>query len=582
MKKIILTLTRVVKEVYQVSPRYFWLIIVLSVFVGVSPVLSLWALKSVINTIAYSMSLQFKEIIQTLLLFGGVNLFVRVNQSLRNYYTQKLRIEVEYKTGLKVLNKCEQLGVSDFENGEKYNVIAKGENEGRLRIFSTYQNVLFTATQFVSLVSVILVILSWKSYVFLMVLIVPIITTFMNTYINYKYYDIRMKRMQSVRKTTYIQYLLTNDIASKEIKAYQVGGYLINMFSGIVRKIQSQDKELYKKRSMIEISTSIIDEGISIIVLYQIIKMTIDGILKIGDTVAYFDSLSVVQSSISSILGLISSLSTDSLYVSQYYNLLDLPVDEKNINEIKVDKIEKIEFRKVSFRYETCTELILKDIDLVISMGEVIVIVGENGSGKSTLVKLICGFYSNYEGSIYINGIELSHVDKNSLRRAMGIVFQDFNKYELSLRENIGFGNLDLINEDNIIWSLLKKVELDHKVFKFENGLDTQMGHWFSGEQFSKGQWQRVALARAFINNPSAYIFDEPTASLDPKIEREIYQLMKSFGESKICLFVTHRFDNIEDLNPRVIMISEGQIVSDAFHSDLFASSNVYRDLIGA
>lgn len=582
MKKIILTLTRVVKEVYQVSPRYFWLIIVLSVFVGVSPVISLWALKSVINTIAYSMSLQFKEIIQTLLLFGGVNLFVRVNQSLRNYYTQKLRIEVEYKTGLKVLNKCEQLGVSDFENGEKYNVIAKGENEGRLRIFSTYQNVLFTATQFVSLVSVILVILSWKSYVFLMVLIVPIITTFMNTYINYKYYDIRMKRMQSVRKTTYIQYLLTNDIASKEIKAYQVGGYLINMFSGIVRKIQSQDKELYKKRSMIEISTSIIDEGISIVVLYQIIKMTIDGILKIGDTVAYFDSLSVVQSSISSILGLISSLSTDSLYVSQYYNLLDLPVDEKNINEIKVDKIEKIEFRKVSFRYETCTEPILKDIDFVISLGEVIVIVGENGSGKSTLVKLICGFYNNYEGSIYINGIELSHVDKNSLRRAMGIVFQDFNKYELSLRENIGFGNLDLINEDNIIWNLLKKVELDHRVFKFENGLDTQMGHWFSGEQFSKGQWQRVALARAFINNPSAYIFDEPTASLDPKIEREIYQLMKSFGESKICLFVTHRFDNIEDLNPRVIMISEGQIVSDAFHSDLFASSNVYRDLIGA
>lgn len=582
MKKIISTLTRVVKEVYQVSPRYFWLIIVLSVFVGASPVISLWALKSVINTIAYSMSLQFKEIIQTLLLFGGVNLFVRVNQSLQNYYTQKLRIEVEYTTGLKVLNKCEQLGVSDFENGEKYNVIAKGENEGRLRIFSTYQNVLFTATQFVSLVSVILVILSWKSYVFLMVLIVPIITTFMNTYINYKYYDIRMKRMQAVRKTTYIQYLLTNDIASKEIKAYQVGGYLINMFSGILRKIQSQDKELYKKRSMIEISTSIIDEGISIVVLYQIIKMTIDGILKIGDTIAYFDSLSVVQSSISSILGLISSLSTDSLYVSQYYNLLDLPVDEKNINEIKVDKIEKIEFRKVSFRYETCTELILKDIDFVISLGEVIVIVGENGSGKSTLVKLICGFYSNYEGSIYINGIELSHVDKNSLRRAMGIVFQDFNKYELSLRENIGFGNLDLINEDNIIWNSLKKVDLDHRVFKFENGLDTQMGHWFSGEQFSKGQWQRVALARAFINNPSAYIFDEPTASLDPKIEREIYQLMKSFGESKICLFVTHRFDNIEDLNPRVIMISEGQIVSDAFHSDLFASSNVYRDLIGA
>ena len=194
----------------------------------------------------------------------------------------------------------------------------------------------------------------------------------------------------------------------------------------------------------------------------------------------------------------------------------------------------------------------------------------------------MCGFYPHYEGSIRINGIELSQIDKDSLRKTMGIVFQDFNKYELSLRENIGLGHLESMHQDDVLWDMLSQVGLEHKTKQFQMGLETQMGHWFSGEQLSKGQWQRVALARAFLNQASAYVFDEPTASLDPKIEREIYGLMKAYSKDKICLFVTHRFDNIESLNPRVIIMNNGQIESDACHFELVESSESYRELIGA
>lgn len=582
MKNILKTLIKLIIEVYKISKKHFFMALILTIFSGISPVLSLWVLREVINTIAYSANLKANQIIMTLLLFGGVNLGIRINQTMKNYVITKQRIKVDYFTGCAVLEKCEALGISDFENGEKYNIIAKGENEGRTRIFSTYQNILVVLSQIVSLFSIIAIILSWKSYIFLLVLITPFLTTFLNTYINYKYYEVRMNRMQSVRKISYIQYLLTNDIACKEIKTYQVGGYLIDMYSNLLKKTQKQDAEMARQKSGVEILSGILDEGISVFVLYHIIKLTVKGLIRIGDTVAYFDSLSVVESSVSSLLNLVSSLYTDAMYISQYYRLMDLEVDETIVDGISIDCIENIEFCNVSYSYESSEHLVLKDINFKVHKGETVVIVGENGSGKSTLVKLMCGFYKNYKGQIYINGIELLKINSDSLRKTMGIVFQDFNKYELSLRENVGLGHLDSLYNDTKIWNMLHTVGLEGKTKEFQLGLETQMGHWFSGEQLSKGQWQRIALARAFLNNASAYIFDEPTASLDPKIEREIYKLMKVYSENNICLFVTHRFDNIEALNPRVIIMNEGRIENDANHFDLVDNSEVYRDLIGA
>jgi len=581
VKKIALILYRVISLTYVTSPKYFILVFIFSMLRGISPVASLWAMRELINTIADSTILQQAMITKTLIIFFSINFIVRVNNSLVNYFTQKQRLLVEFDTSISVLEKCEKLNVSDFENGEKYNVIAKGENEGRVRIYSTYQNLLGFVTQIVSLTSVIFAILSWKSYVFLLVLIVPFLTTVLNTYINYKYYEIRMKRMQLARKTSYIRYLLTNDLACKEIKAYQTGGYLIGLYHSINTRILKQDNGINKQKSYVEMLTSFIDESISILVLLQIIKMSVLGVFKIGDTVAYFDSLGIVQVSVTNLLNLISSLSTDTLYVSHFFELIDMQVENDTMEGIKINEIDSIEFKNVSFSYQARNEFVIRNVSFQIRRGESIVIVGDNGSGKSTLVKLICGFYSTYYGEILINDIELSLIDKKCLRSLMGIVFQDFNKYELTLRENIGFGSVDQINEDDLIWGTLKKVELDQKVLKFGSGLDAQMGHWFNGEQLSKGQWQRIALARAFIQNRSAYIFDEPTSSLDPNIEREIYKLMKSHGEGKICIFVTHRFVNIDEFNPRVMLISNGIVENDARHSDLIKISIKYNDLLG-
>lgn len=163
---------------------------------------------------------------------------------------------------------------------------------------------------------------------------------------------------------------------------------------------------------------------------------------------------------------------------------------------------------------------VLREINVEFKVNRPTVIIGANGAGKSSLIKILAGLYEEYEGNILINGINIKEYEIESYRRKIGIVFQDFNKYEMSLRENIAISNIDVIHSDNFIKSVLDKVEMSSLLEIFKDGLDTQMEHWFGGEELSKGQWQRIAIARIWLINADIIIFDEPTSALDPKMEK--------------------------------------------------------------
>ena len=163
----------------------------------------------------------------------------------------------------------------------------------------------------------------------------------------------------------------------------------------------------------------------------------------------------------------------------------------------------------------------------------------------------------------------------------MGIIFQDFNKYELTLRENIGFGDIEKMNNDEKIIKILNEVNLEEKIDKFADKIDTQMGNWFQGEELSKGQWQRIALGRAFIRDADVYILDEPTSSLDPISEKSIFSLVGKKSKEKIGIFITHRVENIAELNPRVIVFLEGNIVGDGNNEELIKTCEEYIRLLG-
>ena len=479
-----------------------------------------------------------------------------------------------------IIRKAKELDLQDFENSEVYNILSKAEIEGRVKVYLTYRNILFIIIQITSMISIATIILSWNSYVFLLVFITPIISTIVNTKIGYRNYKMKMERVDKVRRTSYINFLLTNNIACKEIKTYNIGSYLVNIFSSIKKKIRSQDLDMVKLRSLWSMGLGFLEELVSLFVIFQVVDMAADGKILIGDTVAYIDSLSTIQSNVGGFLKSISEIYNDVLYVEEYFKLLDLEKNEYIDRQIKIDEIEEIEFRNVYFSYDNSNSFNLRNINIKICKGELIGIVGENGSGKTTFTKLLCGFYDNYQGEILVNGIELMRINPDSLRDRMGIIFQDFNQYEMTLRENIGFGNLEELNNDLKLLNILEEVNLKDKLKNYSNKIDTQMGKWFNGEELSKGQWQRVALGRAFVRDADVYILDEPTSSLDPISEKEIFDLMIKKSIGKIGIFITHRLDNIVEMNPRIIIFSEGTIAGDGKHEKLKGTCDAYSLLL--
>nr|WP_236887070.1 ATP-binding cassette domain-containing protein [Clostridioides difficile] len=259
----------------------------------------------------------------------------------------------------------------------------------------------------------------------------------------------------------------------------------------------------------------------------------------------------------------------------------------KNENEfqlktslLKIDSIEKIEFKNVFFKYKKEQDYILKNINLVLEKGTSFAIVGLNGSGKTTLGKLMMGYYFDYEGEILINGTSIKNIDMNSYRNKIGFLFQDFLKFEATLRENIYYGNLSLINDDMNLEKIINKFDLN-KILEGENDkYDTQLGYWFdSGKQISIGQWHRVALSRTFVKNADVYLLDEPNSSLDPFTENRLSNLYSEVFENKIGIIITHRFINIVKKVDEIIVIDNGNIIEKGTHEHLLHTGTLYSKL---
>ena len=242
-------------------------------------------------------------------------------------------------------------------------------------------------------------------------------------------------------------------------------------------------------------------------------------------------------------------------------------------------QIEKIEMINVSYKYPGKKNYVLKDINLTLKKGEIVVLVGENGSGKTTLIKLLNGLYDNYEGDILINGINLKEIDRESIRTKMSTLFQDYNKYQFSVKENIGFGDITEIESFDKIQDSAKKATANDFIEKLENKYNQQLGTWFKeGVQLSGGQWQKLAIARLYMKGGDVFILDEPTASLDPRSEFHFFNEFKKNVENRISLFITHRFINA-NISNRIIVLSNGKIVENGNHNDLMRLNGIYKKM---
>jgi ATP-binding cassette subfamily B protein len=393
-----------------------------------------------------------------------------------------------------------------------------------------------------------------------------------------------MTRMEteSGRVSNYIQQVLTNPEFAKEVRLFNLGQHLLGQWQDIRldfnRKSAAIASEYTRMRG---ISGVLVDGGFYLAYIWTLIK-TIAGQISVGDFTMYTGAFSQAQQVLPAILENIARVYESNLYVSQYFDFLSLQPQVTNAprpQSFPQPIKQGLSIKNVSFTYSGASKPTLSNLNLEVKPGESIALVGLNGAGKTTLLKLITRLYDVDSGAIAIDGISLSEIKLSELHQNIGVLNQDFARYQLSVRDNIGFGNLTQRENQSRIEQAARDSGADRVIDTLIEGYQTRLGKMFKGGvDLSGGQWQKIGMARAFMTDAPILILDEPTAALDAIAEYELFEKFRTLTKGKMTFFVSHRFSTVQ-LADRIVVLENSKIVEVGSHQELMTQNGLYAEM---
>lgn len=570
---------KTIKLIFTLERSLFLKLILFSIITGILPIVSLYISQELINSLV-TIRKDVSVVISIFLTYLGVSFCSELISQVSEYYNGKFQLNIGYKLNYKVMKKSSNLALKDFENPEIYDKLERVTKEISYKPYQIIQAIITMTTSFVTLLSSIAFLMSWNPKVSLLLLVIPVISLFYFLKIGQQEFFIHWKRAGQERKSWYISYILTHDFSFKELKLYNLKDYLLNKYWDIKKSFIDQDTKILRKKTYLNLIYEIAVQLVGAVIIFIAIMSAFAGKIMVGNVMSYIRSVSLVQSHSQSIMTSIYSIYNSNLYMNQLYEFLELR-EEKNQGHKKqiVEPIHSVIFQNVSFIYPNQGEQTLNHINVSLNKGERIAIVGPNGSGKSTFIKLLTGLYEVQQGDILVNGVNIKELDMDSYMEQIAALFQDFMKYEMTLKENIGFGQIDKLHKTNKMHEVLDIVKADflkgHSSYQF----DTQLGLWFDeGRQLSGGQWQKIALARTYFREASLYILDEPSSALDPIAEKETFDTFFSLSKDKIGIFISHRLVAAK-LADRIIVMDKGEIVGIGTHEELLKTCPLYKKM---
>lgn len=581
IKGMLLSLKKVLNLLFRFKKIYLVLLLVVSFINAIVPYVSLLLSQNILNELQLR-SKTMQHIIILLLAYLIINILSILITNIYAYISKKYSDYLFYELNLFFRYEGTYLTYQDFENENTYNSLQRAEQQIGVRPFAIVNDLLTFLSTFTSFILSMAILSIWHYWIVFGFIILPIISYRYFIKVNKIEYDYVMQRTEEERKTWYIAHLLMKDYFIKEIKLLNISDYLLNILDKILKKIYKQNIEINTKKTIFNIGYQLSNTIFSFVVIVVSFFETLKGNLLIGNFMTNINTTSKIEGAISGMVNSLFTLYNDCLYVSYLFDFFDITEKRKNIICSKkkiIKEIKKIELRNVSYKYKNKNIYALKNINIEINCGEIIALVGENGSGKTTLIKILTGLYTDYEGEIFVNGINIKDIDILSLREKMGVIFQDFNNYEFSVQENIGLGDVNNINDISRIKKVAGLTGIDKTIELLPKKYDQQLGNWFKdGIQLSGGQWQKIAISRTLMRNADIFILDEPTASLDPSSEHEFFKNFTEVVNTNIRMFVTHRFTNASISN-HIILLKDGIIVEEGRHDDLINLNGQYAKL---